>query len=122
MTKLLKPMLETHKPMIVVFKHRVEVQTWVCNFQTENIIGLRFGCRNYNPREKGYYRKRGLSSLRQYLLTRGLGFLGLHGRPMFGLFFLQITLKSLFIIRSFFFFYILRRITTFSERHFRGEA
>ena len=30
----LKPMLEHHKPMTVVFKHRLEVQTWVCNSKT----------------------------------------------------------------------------------------
>ena len=28
--ELLKPMLESHKSMIVVFKHRLEVQTYVC--------------------------------------------------------------------------------------------
>ena len=32
--ELLKPILENHKPMIVVFKHRLEVQTRVCNLET----------------------------------------------------------------------------------------
>ena len=32
--ELLKPMLEHHKPMIAVFKHRLEVQTRVCNSET----------------------------------------------------------------------------------------
>ena len=34
MIELLNPMLENHKPMIVVFKRRLEVQTWVCNPET----------------------------------------------------------------------------------------
>ena len=32
--ELLKPIFENHKPMIVVFKHRLEVQTQVCNLET----------------------------------------------------------------------------------------
>ena len=34
MIELLKPMLEHHIPMIVVFQHRLEVQTQVCNSET----------------------------------------------------------------------------------------
>ena len=50
-------------------------------------------------------------------LTRGLGFLGLHRRPMFDYFSYLWHSKLLFIIRLFcFIFDILRRITTFSER------
>ena len=36
-------------------------------------------------------RKRGLPSFRHYLLTRGLGFLGLHRRPMFDFFSVPMT-------------------------------
>ena len=34
MIDLLKPVLEHHKPVIVVFKHRLEVKTQVCNSET----------------------------------------------------------------------------------------
>ena len=46
-----------------------------------------------------------------------LRFLGLHRRPMFDYFSYLRHLKLLNIIRYFFFFDILRRSTTFYERH-----
>ena len=48
----------------------------------ESIIGFRCRPRNHYPRVNRKCQKRGLPSFRHYQLTRGLGFLGLHWRPM----------------------------------------
>ena len=34
MIEFLEPILENHKPMTVILKHRLQVQTQVCNLQT----------------------------------------------------------------------------------------
>ena len=78
----------------------------------ESIIDFRCRQRNPNPRVNGQYRKRCLPRFRHYPLTRGLEFLGLHQRPMINYFFYLWHENYL----SFVILFILRRITTFSER------